>query len=214
MLNCCHAEFGPGTGKAASPRRRPPPPPSGGSAFGRSTSGLPLSPTQGSLQRLPSDAFAEAPSQSRAPFTDPMPLSQSPQMPDQQIQSSAFGEPKVPIAGSGLPFGTPSNAEVPTGLGAPSQGAPASTRAVSQAPTSTGLASQPAISTGAQTQPPSSTGVSTMPVTTGRMSVMPTGAGIMIQEGEVVPVPPVSSSVTQVVSQSLAPIVHGFMCLV
>ena len=43
---------------------------------------------------------------------------------------------------------------------------------------------------------------------------MPTGAGTMIQEGEVVPVPPpVSSPVTQVVSQSTAPTMHGCMNL-
>ncbi|KAL0018112.1 hypothetical protein WJX79_001500, partial [Trebouxia sp. C0005] len=82
-------------GKPSSPRRRPPPPPTVGSSFGRSSSGLPLSPTQanqGALQRLPSDAFGEFPnpSQSRPPIADPH--SQPGATPRQQAQTDVFME--------------------------------------------------------------------------------------------------------------------------
>ncbi|KAL0018090.1 hypothetical protein WJX79_006558, partial [Trebouxia sp. C0005] len=73
----------------------PPPPPTVGSSFGRSSSGLPLSPTQanqGALQRLPSDAFGEFPnpSQSRPPIADPH--SQPGATPRQQAQTDVFME--------------------------------------------------------------------------------------------------------------------------
>lgn len=162
------------TGKPSSPRRRPPPPPTGGSSFVRSTSGLPLSPTQanqGSLEGLPSDAFGELPnpSQSRPPIADPN--SQSKATPSQQTDNFMDPPPASSEARS-----------VPQ----------ASTRAVSQIPTGTGAASQQALSTAAaSSQMPSNTGgVSGVPVSTARMSVMPTGAGVMIQGGDVVPMPP------------------------
>ncbi len=180
------------TGKPSSPRRRPPPPPTGGSSFGRSTSGLPLSPTQanqGSLQRLPSDAFGEVPnpSQSRPPIADP--ISHSRAIPSQQAQTDVFM--KSPL---------PASTEIGSVLHPP-----ASTRAISQMPTGTGAASQQPPSTAAASfQMPSSTGgASVMPVSSSRMSVMPTGAGVMIQGGDVVPMPPpVGPPTGQVLHQS------------
>lgn len=179
------------TGKPSSPRRRPPPPPTGGSSFGRSTSGLPLSPTQanqGSLQRLPSDAFGELhnPSQSRPPIADP--ISQS-AIPSQQAQTELFMESPIPASteADGLSH------------------SPASNRAISQMPTGTGASSQqPPSTAAASSQMPSSTGgVSGMPVSSARMSVMPTGAGVMIQGGDAVPLPPpVGSPTIQVLHHS------------
>lgn len=179
------------TGKPSSPRRRPPPPPTGGSSFGRSTSGLPLSPTQanqGSLQRLPSDAFGELPnpSQSRPPIADP--ISQSRAIPSQQAQTELFMESPLPTSSE---VGSVSHP-------------PASTRAISQVPIGTGAASQqPPSTAAASTQLPSSTGgVSGMPVSSARMSGLPTGAGVMIQGGDAVPMlPPVGSPTGQVLHQ-------------
>jgi len=181
-LHSCQLSNAGLTGKPSSPRRRPPPPPTGGTSFGRSTSGLPLSPTQanqGSLQRLPSDAFGELPnpSQSKPPIADP--LSQSRAIPSQQAQAELFME---------SPLSANTEAD---GLSHP----PASNRAISQMPTGTGASSQqPPSTAAASTQLPSSTGgASGMPVSSARMSVMPTGAGVMIQGGDAVPMlPPVS----------------------
>ena len=180
------------TGKPSSPRRRPPPPPTGGTSFGRSTSGLPLSPTQaiqGSLQRLPSDAFGEPPNPSQAepPIADP--ISQSRATPSQQAQTHVFMESPIPAS---------------TEVGGVSH-PPASTRAISQMPSGAGAASQQPPSTAAASpQMPTSTGgASGMPVSSARMSVMPTGAGVMIQGGDVVPVPPpVGPPTGQVLHQS------------
>ena len=190
-LRSCQLPYAGLTGKPSSPRRRPPPPPTGGSSFGRSTSGLPLSPTQanqGSLQRLPSDAFAELPnpSQSRPPIADP--ISQSRAIPSQQAQTGVFMD--SPLVDS-------------TEVGSMSH-PPASSSAISQMPTGTGASSQqPPSTAAASTQLPSSTGgASGMPVSSARMSVMPTGAGVMIQGGDAVPMPPpVGSPTGQVLHQ-------------
>ncbi|KAL0054820.1 hypothetical protein WJX82_002841 [Trebouxia sp. C0006] len=155
------------TGKPSSPRRRPPPPPTGGSSFGRSTSGLPLSPTQANQGSL-------HPPQSRPPIADP--ISQSRAIPSQQAQTELFME--SPLSAS---------TEVGSELHPP-----ASSGVVSQIPIGTGAASQqPPSTAAASSQMPSSTGgASGMPVSSARMSVMPTGAGVIIQGGDAVPLPP------------------------
>lgn len=179
-------------GKPSSPRRRPPPPPTVGSSFGRSSSGLPLSPTQanqGALQRLPSDAFGEFPnpSQSRPPIADPH--SQPGATPRQQAQTDVFMESPQLASTEVRSVSHP----------------PATSGATSQMPTGTGASSQqPPSTAAASSQMASSTdGVSGMPVGTLRMSVMPTGAGVMIQGGDAVPVPPpVGPPTGQVLHQS------------
>ena len=186
-FNC--AEFSPRSGKG-SPRRRPPPPPQGGSAFGRSTSGLPVSPTQaaqGALQGLPSDAFGQSPLQSSTSYSDPVPQSRA--VPEPQAQAGGFVDSQT-IAAKVV-------AQMPTGTWAETVSELSDTTgAVSGMPLGAQPDSHMSIATGAPSQVPTPV-ISVLP-STQAAAQLPSRSGDVAQNSQQgVPMPQLHSPTAQ-----------------